>query len=159
MGIASTAQRIRDSGSATVIAIVAVVLAQIPIVAAFTDIPMGGKSYIDAITRWMLGAGVWTAYTVVHLLAPLAGVRSHPNRESWGPSRTVNVYTYASVRQIWIRLSHGILGFIVCVLGIVVFVSNPPLLVFPVAVMILTVVLMSAHVGIKDPPEETQRHL
>ncbi|MFC7098198.1 hypothetical protein ACFQKD_12880 [Halobaculum marinum] len=120
---------------------------------------VGAGSYLGVVARWVAGAVIWYAYAVVHLTAPIADIRAHPNRHSWGPFETINVYTYISVRQIAIRLFHGVIGFVLAFLGTLVFVSTPPLLVLPVAVMLTTVLLMGAHIGVKDPSAETLRHL
>ena len=159
MEIVSTAQRIRDSRPATLTALAIVLLAQVPVVAVFSGIPALRDSLVGASAFWMFGAGVWTVYTVVLLLAPLADVRNHPKRDSWGPFETLNVYTYVSARQIGIRLLHGLLGFMIMLFGVMLFVAKPLLLVFPAAVMVLAVVLMGAHVGTKNPSKEIRRHL
>ena len=159
MKIASTAQRIRDSRPATVSALGIVVLAQVPILAVFGGVRVVGDSFVGATALWVLGACVWTGNTAVHLLAPLTDVRDHPHRESWGPFETFNVYTDASVRHIWVRLLHGLLGFVVAFFGVVLFVATPLLLVFPVAVVMLATVVMSTHIGTKDPSEGTRRRL
>jgi len=158
--VASTAKRIRDSRTATVSAVVVVVLAQLPIWAAFFGgSSVGNGSYLGLVARWIAGAVTWYAYSMVHLTAPIADIRGHPNRRAWGPFETINVYTYISVRQIAIRLFHGVVGFVLAFLGTLVFVSTPPLLVFPVAVMLTTALLMGAHIGVKDPSAETLRYL
>ncbi|GAB7013083.1 hypothetical protein [Halolamina salina] len=136
-----------------------VLLAQLPIFAVFADIPLVGDSFLGATVLWVVGALVWSMYTAVLLLAPLADIRDHPDRDSWGPFETLNVYTYVSVRQISIRLLHGVIGFVLAFIGTVLFVATPPLLVLPVVVMMTSVVMMGAHVGVKDPSEETKRRL
>lgn len=152
-------KRIRDSRTANLSAILVVILAQIPIYAVFADIPVVGDSFLGAAILWVIGALVWSGYTAILLLAPLADIRNHPDRDSWGPFETLNVYSYVSVRQIWIRLLHGVLGCIFALIGTVLFVATPPLLVFPTVVMMTSVIMMGAHIGVKDPSEETKRHL
>jgi hypothetical protein len=75
-----------------------------------------------------------------------------------GPFQTANVDTSRSVEQIAFRLFHGVVGFVLAVVGTVVFVRTPPLLALPTAVMLTAALLMGAHVGVKPPSEETRRY-
>lgn len=159
MEFVSTSKRIRDSRTAIFSAVLVVVLAQIPIYAVFADIPVAGDSFLGAAMLWLIGALVWSGFTAILLLAPLADIRNHPDRDSWGPFEMLNVYTYVSVRQISIRLLHGVLGCILAFIGTVLFVATPPLLVLPTVVMMTSVIMMGAHIGVQSPSEETKRHL
>lgn len=152
-------KRIRDSRTATLGAILVVILAQIPIYAVFAGFPVVGDSFLGAATLWVIGALAWSGYTAILLLAPLADIRGHPNRDSWGPFETLNVYSYVSARQIWIRLLHGVSGCVFALVGTVLFVATPPLLALPTAVILTSVIMMGAHIGVKDPPAETKRQL
>lgn len=159
MDFVSTSKRIRDSRAATLCAVAVVILSQIPTYVIFADIPVVGDSFPGAAVLWIVGALVWCGYTAVLLLAPLADVRAHPHRDSWGPFETLNVYSYASVRQISIRLVHGVSGWIFAFFGTVLFVATPPLLVLPTVVLMSSTIMMGAHIGVKSPSEETKRHL
>ena len=76
----STAKRIRDSKQTTVGAIGTVLIVQILVLLWFSRSVDVQYPFAGVVGMWCVGAAVWIRYTTAHLFAPIADIRTHPQR-------------------------------------------------------------------------------
>jgi hypothetical protein len=143
----------------TVGAIGAILIAQVPVMLWFSRSVDLQYPFAGVVGAWCVGATVWMLYTMAHLLAPIADIRSHPQRESWRPIQMINVYVYLATRRSGTRIIYGVLGFVVALYGILIFLLlNQLFLILPITVGLLASVLMIPHRETFRPNDETVAH-